>query len=102
MLGLGALAAAFVKLLEILFVVKWVALGFPLNGYPASSMGFKLDPSFLMVAVGGLVGIRVAASMMVGAILAATWVVGKIYRVGILMHGSKPKLKDLMRWVREA
>ncbi len=31
-----------------------------------------------------------------------TWVVGKIYRVGILMHGSKPKLKDLIRWVREA
>jgi len=40
--------------------------------------------------------------LMIGAILVATWVVGKIYRVGILMHGSKPKLKDLIRWVREA
>jgi ABC-2 type transport system permease protein len=40
--------------------------------------------------------------LMLGAILASTWVVAKIYRVGILMHGSKPKLKDLVRWVREA
>jgi len=47
---------------------------------------------------------QVAASvvLMVGAILACTWIVAKIYRVGILMHGSKPKLKDLVRWVREA
>jgi ABC-2 type transport system permease protein len=40
--------------------------------------------------------------LMIGAILAMAWLVGKIYRVGILMHGSKPKMKDLMRWVREA
>jgi ABC-2 type transport system permease protein len=40
--------------------------------------------------------------LMLGAILVSTWVVAKIYRVGILMHGSKPKLKDLIRWVREA
>ena len=47
---------------------------------------------------------QVAASvvLMVGAVLAMAWLVGKIYRVGILMHGSKPRLKDLVRWVREA
>ncbi|MFV2072718.1 MAG: ABC transporter permease [Thermoanaerobaculales bacterium] len=47
---------------------------------------------------------QIAASvvLMAGAILACTWIVAKIYRVGILMHGSKPKLKDLIRWVREA
>ncbi|MDY7110441.1 MAG: OPT family oligopeptide transporter [Planctomycetota bacterium] len=70
LLGLGALAGAVVKLLEVIKVVKSVALTFPLNGYPASAMGFKLDPNLLMVGVGGLVGIRVAASMMIGAILA--------------------------------
>jgi ABC-2 type transport system permease protein len=40
--------------------------------------------------------------LMVAAILAMAWLVGKIYRVGILMHGSKPKLADLVRWVKEA
>ncbi len=40
--------------------------------------------------------------LLVLSIVASAWVVGKIYRVGILMHGSKPKLRDLLRWVREA
>jgi uncharacterized oligopeptide transporter (OPT) family protein len=69
-LGLGALAGATVKLLEILNLLKALPFAFPLNGYPASTMGFKLDPSLLMVAVGGLVGMRVAASMMIGSIVA--------------------------------
>jgi ABC-2 type transport system permease protein len=48
--------------------------------------------------------LQIAAS---GALLAATvvfvtWVVGKIYRVGILSTGKKPTLKELGRWLRTA
>ena len=59
---------------------------------------------FLRMTLAPVPAWQVAASvvLMGGAILACTWVVGKIYRVGILMHGSKPKLKDLVRWVKEA
>ena len=59
---------------------------------------------FLRITLTPVPAIQLIASvvLMVGAILACTWVVAKIYRVGILMHGSKPKLKDLVRWVREA
>ena len=59
---------------------------------------------FLRMTLTDVPAIQLIASVvfMVGAILVATWIVGKIYRVGILMHGSKPKLKDLIRWVREA
>jgi ABC-2 type transport system permease protein len=59
---------------------------------------------FLRMTVTQVPPIQIAASvvLMIGTILAMSWLVGKIYRVGILMHGSKPKMKDLMRWVREA
>ena len=30
------------------------------------------------------------------------WVAAKIYRIGILMYGKKPTLKELVRWVRYA
>jgi ABC-2 type transport system permease protein len=32
-------------------------------------------------------------------ILGVIWMAAKIYRVGILMHGKKPTLKELWRWV---
>jgi ABC-2 type transport system permease protein len=59
---------------------------------------------FLRMTLTQVPAIELAASvvLMIGAILFCTWIVAKIYRVGILMHGSKPKFKDLVRWVREA
>jgi len=59
---------------------------------------------FLRMTLSPVPPFQLAASvvLMVAAILACTWLVAKIYRVGILMHGSKPKWKDLVRWVREA
>ncbi len=59
---------------------------------------------FLRMTLTEVPAFQIGASvvLMVATIVASAWVVGKIYRVGILMHGSKPKLKDLVRWVREA
>lgn len=36
------------------------------------------------------------------SILLFIWVAAKIYRVGILMHGKKPTLKELIQWVRQS
>jgi ABC-2 type transport system permease protein len=36
------------------------------------------------------------------AILGVTWVAARIYRVGILMTGKRPTMKELVRWVRTA
>lgn len=36
-----------------------------------------------------------------GMILIA-WIAGRIYRVGILMYGKKPTIKELVHWVRAA
>jgi len=39
------------------------------------------------------------ALLIAGTVL-VTWIAARIYRVGILMTGKRPNLKELVRWVR--
>jgi ABC-2 type transport system permease protein len=48
--------------------------------------------------------LEIAASL-VGLIVgcvAAVWVAARIYRVGLLMYGKRPSMRELMRWIRYA
>lgn len=47
---------------------------------------------------------EVAASVaiLLATLVAITWVASRIYRVGILMYGKRPSLRELVRWVRAA
>jgi ABC-2 type transport system permease protein len=42
-----------------------------------------------------------SVAILLGTIVATTWVASRIYRVGILMYGKKPSVGELMKWVRE-
>lgn len=46
--------------------------------------------------------IELAASILalVGFFFVAIWISAKIYRIGILMTGKKPKFSDLIKWIR--
>ncbi len=83
MLGGAALLAAAVKLTEHL--AKLEKLSWPgmigakggggvekagLAGYTPANLGFSLEPTTMMYAVGALIGPRVGISMMLGAVLA--------------------------------
>ncbi len=37
--------------------------------------------------------------LMVGGFIGTTWIAGRVYRVGILMHGSKVNYKVLFKWL---
>lgn len=46
--------------------------------------------------------IALSIVLMLITFYAAIWVAAKIYRVGILMYGKKPSLKDLIKWIKLA
>ena len=44
--------------------------------------------------------IALSAILLYITFIIVVWGAGKIYRVGILMHGKKPNIKELLRWMR--
>ena len=55
-------------------------------------------------AAGNLPASELALSLaiLVAGIVAVTWIAARIYRVGLLMTGKRPSLKELVRWIRTA
>ena len=45
--------------------------------------------------------IIVALVLLYASVVGMAWVAGKIYRVGIFMHGKKPSYKELWQWIRQ-
>jgi ABC-2 type transport system permease protein len=44
--------------------------------------------------------LALSMGLLVGGFLITTWLAGKIYRIGILMHGTKPTYKVLWKWIK--
>jgi ABC-2 type transport system permease protein len=42
--------------------------------------------------------IFLSMAFMIGGFIGTTWLASRIYRVGILMHGSKVNYKTLAKW----
>jgi len=48
----------------------------------------------------GIGELLTSLALLLLGIVAITWVAARIYRVGILMTGKRPTMKELVRWVR--
>ena len=93
-----------------LFVIVGLMLMFRLLDEPNGQFGrvLSLVPPFapfvtpVRYSLSPLPWTELAASVgaMVLGVLAMAWVAGRIYRVGILMYGKRPRLAEMLRWVR--
>src|SRR6056300_1110909 len=47
-----------------------------------------------------IIEVIASAAALIGFFFVAVWVSAKIYRIGILMTGKKPKFSDLVKWIK--
>jgi ABC-2 type transport system permease protein len=92
-------AQNFQGVITMFLVVPLVLMMYILNQPDAPlSVGLSLFPfftpmlMFLRMTLTQVPAVQLAASVLImgATIVASAWIVGKIYQVGILMHGSKP------------
>jgi ABC-2 type transport system permease protein len=87
------------------FVLSTLALGNP-NGLAVTILSlipfFGPSVMFLRIALGAAPAWQIAASiiLLLVTIIAVTWIAAKIFRVGVLMHGKRPTLPEVAKWLK--
>lgn len=66
----AVMAAAIGKLVTEIWKVRPFPLPFRIGGQPSSAYLFGLDPNPLLFGIGGLIGLRISVSLLLGALLA--------------------------------
>ncbi len=46
--------------------------------------------------------VALSAAILFVGVMGSIWISARVFRVGLLMHGKKPSLPELMRWIRYA
>lgn len=93
-------------------ILMGLFLMFSVLGDPNGALARKLSlvpffapfvtPVRFSIAPPGWLEMTASVLAMVIGVVAAVWVAGRIYRVGILMYGKKPRLSEVARWIRAA
>lgn len=115
--GLGAMvnseeeAQQLVFPMVILVVIPMLCTTFIINN-PSSrlSLVLSLIPFFapitmfarIVVQMPPLWQIAVCLALTIATVFGMIWVVGRIYRVGVLMYGKRPSLPEVIKWIKYA
>lgn len=88
------------------YMLQMLIIGNPEN---AVSRAFTLFPltapitSMMRLPMGALKGWELALSLLIlaGSVAVTMWAASKIFRIGLLMYGKRPSLREILRYVRE-
>ncbi len=99
-LGLAALFAGGLKLLEHGKIAKPLAFPGALSGFSLKSLTFALDPSLLLVGVGGIMGARAAVSILLGTVICYGIVAPWLLSEGLVQPGKPGAgwFKEIVAW----
>ena len=78
-----------------------VLAGKGLSKITLNNLGFALDPSIMMIAVGAIIGMRAAASMLLGAVVAWLLVAPEVLELGWAEPGAPDKgwFGPVVKWM---
>jgi ABC-2 type transport system permease protein len=94
-------------LLVASLIVSFSALGDPSGPLAVGASLVPLSAPIIMpvrVATSDVAASQIGLSLaiMVATVLVVVWGAARVYRIGILMYGKRPNIKELLRWARQS
>jgi ABC-2 type transport system permease protein len=88
-------------------IVSFSALGDPSGPLAVGASLVPLSAPIIMpvrVATSDVAPAQIALSLaiMAATVLVVVWGAARVYRIGILMYGKRPNIKELLRWARQS
>ncbi|MFI5207450.1 MAG: ABC transporter permease [Gemmatimonadales bacterium] len=96
-----------VMLLVFSLIVSFSALSDPSGPLAVGASLVPLSAPIIMpvrVATSDVAPAQIGMSLaiMVATVLLVVWAAARVYRIGILMYGKRPNIKELLRWARQS
>ena len=98
-----------IVLVSVLPMMAWMKLVQDPGGTLARVLSFipPLTPMVMilrMSATSDISPIEKAASivLLLASVLAVMWLAARVFRTGILMYGKRPRLQEVLRWLRQS
>ncbi len=94
-----------VLLMAIPIIMMFSVIQNPNSGIAVFGSLFPFFSPIIMMARIGITEVPwyqllLSIILLIGTIMGGIWFVAKIYRIGILMYGKKPSIKEVFRWLR--
>lgn len=95
----------------VLPIIIGLILAITVASDPTSSIGVVCSyipftsPMVMMARIPFGIGaweVVISLAVLYLSFVVMAWIAGKVYRVGIFMHGKKPSYRDLLRWMRQS
>jgi ABC-2 type transport system permease protein len=97
-----------ISLIFVLPMMAWPLFVEHPEGTPAKAISFfpLLTPMIMILRISSspdvsLVEILATMAVLAATVLAVMWAGAKIFRTGILMYGKRPRLREVVRWLRQ-
>jgi ABC-2 type transport system permease protein len=94
-------------LLVVSLIVSFSALADPSGPLAVGASLVPLSAAIIMpvrVATSDVASSQIALSLaiMAATVVVVVWGAARVYRIGILMYGKRPGIKELLRWARQS
>jgi ABC-2 type transport system permease protein len=96
----------------VVFIIAPVMVIYPVINDPSSTMAVTMSliplftplimPLRIAIEMPPVWQLALAYALTLSFVVGMVWFCSKIYRVGILMYGKKPTLKEILKWTRYA